>query len=683
MDDLYTILVLVLGLVGIVFAFVQSLLIGRKDEGSLAMKDIASHIREGAEAFLNRELRTITVVAAVLAVLIALSVGWTQAVSFIVGVISSALAGYVGILTSVKANVRTTAEAVKGGIKPAFNLAFRGGTVMGMFVVGIALFGISGLYWLFGNPLLMVGYMFGASLVSLMVRVGGGIFTKGADVGADMVGKVEIGIPEDDPRNPGVIADNVGDNVGDCAGMGADLFETYAVTLVSAMLLGKLLPSVFSVYGNAGIQLPLLIGGIAIVTTIVGIPFVKLTSGWIMGAFYKGLAVTAVASIIGYYLVIRYIMAGALGLLVSSVIGIAVMVMMYIFAEFFTSYQFNPVRDIAKKSETGAGTNIISGLANGHKATIVPVLVIVTAILGVFLSNGVNLYDISSGSFYIGIYGIAIAATAMMSLAGMVVSIDTFGPITDNAGGIAEMANLDEKIRAQATDPLDAVGNITKATTKAYAIASAALAALSLFVVFDVEMPSSVVNGLLLFNPLVVAGLFIGAMVPFLFTSYLLNAVGVAAYGVVEEIRRQFREIKGIMEGKAKPDYAACVDITTKVALRQLALPAIIATGGPLLVGFILGPLALSGYMFGAIITGFPVAIWMTTGGAAWDNAKKYIEKGNFGGRGSEAHKASVVGDTVGDATKDTAGPSVNPLIKVIITISVLFAPLILMFHLL
>ncbi|MGC8631775.1 MAG: sodium-translocating pyrophosphatase [Thermoprotei archaeon] len=664
------------GVLGIASASGIALMLSRRDEGTEKMSEIAGYIKEGANAFLQKEMRFLLYGAILLALLVWLTIGWQNALSFVVGSFSSALAGYVGIAVSLKANVRSAAAALKGGIRPAFSAAYEGGAVMGLFVVGIALFGISSLYLVFGDPIDMVGYMFGASLVSLLLRVGGGIYTKGADIGSDIVGKVEAGIPEDDPRNPGVIADNVGDNVGDCAGMGADLFETYAVTIITAMLLGKLLVSIHGIPESFAIQLPLLLGGLAVLATLIGIPFIRLGKGRIMSAFYKGLAVSAAVVIVADYFVI----GGHRGIFEAIVIGVLVLVAMYIFAEYFTSYEFKPVKNVAEKSQTGAAINIITGMANGLKSTTVPVLVVAAAVLFVFLLNGG--LSSSAVSFYSGVYAVALSSVSMISLAGMVISIDTFGPIADNAGGIAEMADLPENVRLNATDPLDSVGNTTKATTKAYAIASAALATMSLFVAFDLELPKSALLQLFVYNPLVLIGLFIGAMVPFLFTSMLMEAVGITAFDIVNEIRRQFK-LPGIIDGTTKPDYARCVGITTESAMKQLLLPGLLAAGAPLAVGFVLGPLALSGYMFGAIITGFPMAIWMTTGGGAWDNAKKYVEKGMYGGKNSETHKATVVGDTVGDATKDTAGPAVNPLIKVIMTVSVLFAPLIIMFHLL
>jgi len=671
----YAFISLALGAAALVYAAYAAWQLEKYPEGTERMREIGGYISEGADAFLRKELKVVVITAILLSLLSGVLIGWQNGMSLAVGALSSAAAGYVGIKTSVRANVRVAAQAVGGGIDRAFAVAFKGGTVMGFFVTGIALIGISALYLWFGDPVLMVGYMFGASLVSLFLRVGGGIFTKGADIGSDLVGKMEQNIPEDDERNPGVIADNVGDNVGDCAGMGADLFETYAVTLITAMLLARMLPGIARLLGPAAEGLPLIIGGMAVLATLVGIPFVRLSSKWVMGAFYKGLSASALSAIVLDYLVVNGLPYMG-GILVALVTGITILVAMYVFAEYFTSDKFKPVQTVAKKSQGGAAINIISGLANGLKSTAIPVLVVAIGILVILFANGA--ISSFSPNFNFGVYAISLAATSMMSLAGMVISIDTFGPISDNAGGIAEMAKLPKEVRDQVTDPLDAAGNTTKATTKAYAIGSAALATLSLFVAFDLELPTGMLRQLLIYNPLVLIGLFLGAMVPFLFTSLLMEAVGIAADGVVSEIRRQFKELN-ILGGGGHPDYAATVGITTGVALKELTAPALLAVGGPLAVGFILGPLSLSGYMVGSIVTGFPMAVWMTTGGGAWDNAKKFVEKGMLGGKGSDIHRATVVGDTVGDAVKDTAGPAVNPLIKVIMTVSVLFVPLMLL----
>jgi len=690
-------LIFVAAAAGLLYAAVQTVLLLREDEGDERMREIAAAIREGAVAFLRREYTFVFVVAIVLAVIIAFAFGITGngaylAVGFIFGVAGSALAGAVGMLVSIRANVRTAAHARRGNLGATLSYAFRGGSVIGMSVASLALLELVGFYWAFnGNVLNMVGVLFGASLMSLFARVGGGIYTKGADVGTDLVGKVEAGIPEDDPRNPGVIADNVGDNVGDCAGMAADLFETYVVTALSAMLLAYLIGNIatatplLSLFPNA-ILFPLLVCAWAIVATIIGTLFVRMRAkGTIMGALYQGLGATTAVGLIGLYLLDYYFMSGNLGIFVATAVGLIVMILIVVVTDYYTSASYRPVHKIAEAAQAGAGPTVISGLSVGLESTWVPGLVIVTGTLVAYAAAGwYNGFSTShSPDAYLGLYGIGLAAASMLSVTGMIISIDAFGPITDNAGGIAEMAKLPEAARA-ITDPLDAVGNTTKAITKGYAIGSAILAALALFAAYTFAaaaqwgQPWGTFTALLtLSQPLVLAGLVIGALLPFFFTSFLMNAVGVAAEKMVFEIRRQFREIPGILEGTAKPDYGKCVDIVTLTALQQLAVPAIIAVATPLAVGFILGPVALAGLLLGTIISGFPLAITMTTGGAAWDNGKKYIESGHFGGKRSEAHKAAVVGDTVGDATKDTAGPAINPLIKVVNTISILFIALI------
>ncbi|MDQ3397348.1 MAG: sodium-translocating pyrophosphatase, partial [Deinococcota bacterium] len=605
---------------------------------------------------------------------------WWTTIGFVVGAIFSAISGYIGMSIAVRSNVRV-AQAAKEGIAGALAIAFNGGAVAGLAVAGLALLGVSGFFFVFysvlnlPNPVEpLVGFAFGASLISLFARVGGGIYTKAADVGADLVGKLEAGIPEDDPRNPAVIADNVGDNVGDCAGMGADLFETYAVTAIGAIFLGYLLPGTGQV--GALVTYPLFLGAVAILASIAGVFFVRLgEDGGIMRALYRGVFVSAGLSIAGFLLVslamlrtfdfaaVAAFPAGTswFHVFAAGIVGMAVMILMMFITEYYTSTRYAPVQRIAKASETGSATNIISGLAVGMQSTFVPVIILAVAIFFSFQLAG--------------LYGIAIAAVAMLSVTGMVVAMDTYGPITDNAGGIAEMSDLPPEVRRN-TDALDAVGNTTKAVTKGYAIGSAALAALVLFA--DYTHRLNLTEGAFqLDNPIVLIGLFIGAMLPFLFSAFLMEAVGKAAGSVIEEVRRQFREIPGIMEGTAKPEYGTCVDIVTRSALREMAVPGILAVVAPLIVGFLWGVLALGGLLIGVISSGLMMALMMSNGGGAWDNAKKYIEDGNYGGKGSEAHAASVVGDTVGDPYKDTAGPSINPLIKVINTVALIFAGII------
>ncbi|MFA6024486.1 MAG: sodium-translocating pyrophosphatase [Candidatus Gracilibacteria bacterium] len=652
-----------------------------KNDGNLKMQEIAESIREGAMAYLNRQYKTL----AIFTILVFLALGFGLpdngfliAMGFLVGAIFSALAGYIGMGVSVRANVRTAAAA-KDGLGAALLVAFRGGAVTGLAVVGLALLGVSGFYWLFTTyfglgvdeaPGLLIGFGFGASLISLFARVGGGIYTKAADVGADLVGKIEKGIPEDDPRNPGVIADNVGDNVGDCAGMGADLFETYAVTLIAAMILAG--STLTTKVGAAGVEYPLALGAVAILASIIGIYFVRLGEGKknIMGALYRGTLVTGLLSMVGFYFVTD-IMLNDLNIFFAGVVGLILTLLINVATEYYTSKDYAPVKMIAKASETGAGTNLITGLAQGMFSTFPMVVLIVLAMLAAYWLGDTSTLDS-------GIYGIAIAAVAMLSTTGMVIAMDSYGPITDNAGGIAEMANLPKEVRVH-TDALDAVGNTTKAVTKGYAIASAALAALVLFQAYGEELlknsPEDFIFNLTDYR--VMVGLFIGGALPFLFSAFLMQAVGKAAFSVVEEVRRQFREIKGIMEGKAKPEYGACVDIVTRAALKEMILPGLIAISAPILVGFILGPLALGGLLAGVIVTGLLMAINMSNAGGAWDNAKKFVEDGNGGGKGSETHKAAVVGDTVGDPYKDTAGPALNALIKVINTIALIIAPVI------
>lgn len=685
--QLWELFIFVASLIGLLYAALQSYLLLKIPVEDKKALEISNAIKEGSEAFMKRQYTTIFIFAAILAILIFISYyfyigtseAWKVALGFVVGATGSAVAGLIGMNISVRTNVRTAIKA-KQGINPALKIAFRGGSVTGLSVVSLSLLGLIVFYVWYGNPLLMVGYIFGASLISLFARVGGGIYTKGADVGADLIGKVEVGIPEDDPRNPAVIADLVGDNVGDCAGMGADLFETYVVTAVSSMLLAFLIGGTFGGISmkSSGVIFPLAVGGVAIFATIVGTFFIKKGEKQrIMTALHKGLIVTVILSAIGFYFIDYTLMNSNIAIYVDTLIGIIIMLVMVYISEYYTSERFKPVAKIAKASTTGAGTNIITGLGNGLQATFIPAIVIVG---GIIISYSITYLSFGSSSM-MGLYGIAVATTSLLSGTGMIISIDSYGPITDNAGGIAEMAGFDEKTRKEVTDPLDAVGNTTKAITKGYAICSAALGALILFAVYK-TIVASTFPVFEIDNPLVVVGLIIGAALPFLFTSYLMNAVGVTASSIVEEVRRQFGEKKGILEGIEKPDYGKAVDIVTKEALHQLMMPAIIAVLTPILVGFILGPLSLGGMLLGVILSGFPLAIMMTVGGGAWDNAKKYIEQGNYGGKGSEAHKAAVVGDTVGDALKDTAGPAINPLIKVVNTISILFIAIMLAHYL-